>query len=302
MGVYDQAARWAANTDPGPVVARLQRQQGTRLRFVELADSRTTARPGGLDRTADRVFVLADEDAPSNPWLLVLEFQAQHDEDKLDTTLVEVAQFRARARHGPNRKGKYKVLAGLVYLVGECPQSVLDMTLTSGAGTRHAALVWNVGNDSASAALDEVEAAQSTWGILFWVALMKGAGDLELVRRWLRLARLVPASEQGDLRTVALHFAALAGCRAVWDDELEGWTVTESRLLKREIERGIEGGLLQQGREWLIDCLQGRFPAEVTPDVIEAINQQPSLSILRSWNSAAVVAQSYDDFLKVLRK
>jgi hypothetical protein len=298
MGVYDQAARWAANTDPGPVVIRLQREQGKQLQFLELGESRTTPRPGGLDRTADRVFVLADEDHLPPLWLLVAEFQGQPDEDKLDTTLVEVAQLRATARYGADRKGKYKVLAGLVYLVGECPQNVLDMTLTSGAGTRHAALVWNVGNDSASAALDELEAERITWGILFWVALMKRASDRELVRRWLRLARLVPANEQGGLRTVALFFAELAGCRPVWQDELEEWAVTESPLLNSWIERSQ----LQQGREWLVACLKARFPGDLTPEVIETINQQPSLSLLRSWYDAALAAKSYDDFLKVLRK
>jgi hypothetical protein len=141
MGIYDQSARWAANTDPHPVVSRLQSHQGTRLRFVQFHESRTTPRPGGLDRTADRVFVLADDSSPPELWLLVAEFQVEHDEDKLDTTLVEVARFRARERYGPDGKGKYKVLAGLVYLVGACPSNVLDMTLTGGAGTRHTALV-----------------------------------------------------------------------------------------------------------------------------------------------------------------
>jgi hypothetical protein len=298
MGIYDQSARWAANTDPHPVVSRLQRQQGTRLGFVELHESRTTPRPGGLDRTADRAFVLADENSPEQPWLLVAEFQLLHDEDKLDTTLVEVAQFRARERHGPDRKGKYKVLAGLVYLVGECPGSVLNMTLTGGAGTRHTALVWNVAADSAAAALDELEGGAITWGILFWIALMKGAAERELVRRWLRLTQLAPAGELGGLRAVALFFAELAGCRALWEEELEGWTVTESPLLNSWIEKGQ----VQQGREWLLDCLRARFPAELTPEVIETINQQPSLALLRSWHNAAVVADSYATFVAVLRR
>jgi hypothetical protein len=43
-------------------------------------------------------------------------------------------------------------------------------------------------------------------------------------------------------------------------------------------------------------------PAELTPDVIETINQQPSLSLLRSWHSAAVAAGTYGDFLAVLRQ
>jgi hypothetical protein len=88
--------------------------------------------------------------------------------------------------------------------------------------------------------------------------------------------------------------------RAFWlsfGSEREGWAVTESRLLNREIERG----LLQQGREWLVVFLKARFPADLTPEVIETINQQPSLSLLRAWYDAAVVAKSYDDFVKVLR-
>ncbi len=298
MGVYDQAARWAANTDAQPVVSRLLRDQGTRLRFAELGESRTTPRPGGLDRTADRVFRLSDEGAPAQPWLLVAELQAQHDEGKLDDTLVEVAQLRARARHGEDGKGKYKVLAGLVYLVGECPQGLLDMTLTAGAGTRHAALVWNVASDSASAALDELEAGTVTLGILFWVPLMKGAGERDLVRRWLGLVRLVPASEQAGLRTAALCFTELAGCRPVWQEELEGWTVTESPL----VNSWIEGGQLRQGREWLLDCLRERFPAELTAEVVDTINQQPSVSLLRSWHRSAVTARSYAEFLEVLRQ
>ncbi len=302
MGVYDQAARWAANTDARVVTARLQREQKPPLRFVELGESRTTPRPGGLDRTADRVFVLAGEDTPARPWLLVAEFQAQHDEDKLDDTLVEVAQLRARARHGADGKGKYRVLAGLVYLVGECLHSVLDMTLTSGAGTRHAALVWNIANDNASAALDELEAGTTSWGILFWVPLMAGAGDRELVRRWLGLVRLAPANEQGGLRTVALFFAELAGRRREWQEELEDWDVTESPLLNSWIQQAADRTRLEQGREWLLDCLRERFSAELTNDVIEAINQQPSAALLRSWHKSAVAARSYADFLAVLRQ
>jgi hypothetical protein len=298
MGVYDQAARWAANTDPGPVVSRLVRGQPAQLRYKELGESRTTPHPGGLERTADRVFVLADEADRAQPWLLVGEFQSAHDEDKLDTTLVEVAQFRARARHGPDGKGKYKLLAGLVYLVGECPQSVLDMTLTSGLGTRHAALVWNVASDHAAAALDELEVGAVTWGILFWVPLMQGADDRELVRRWLRLARLAPAGEQGSLRTVALWFAELVGRRPVWQEELEGWTVTESPLLNS----WIAARELQWGREWLLRYLKVRFPADLTPEVIDTVNQQPNMTLLSSWYQAAIEAKSYDEFLTVLRR
>jgi hypothetical protein len=78
----------------------------------------------------------------------------------------------------------------------------------------------------------------------------------------------------------------------------EGWTVTESRLLNR----AIEAREFEQGREWLLDCLRERFPAELTAEVVDTINQQPSVSLLRSWHRSAVAARSYAEFLEAIRQ
>ena len=74
--------------------------------------------------------------------------------------------------------------------------------------------------------------------------------------------------------------------------------MTESPLVNSWIERG----LLQQGCEWLLDCLRARFPADLTPEAINIINQQPSLPRLRSWHNAALAAGSYADFVAVLQR
>jgi hypothetical protein len=134
MGVFDQAARYASQADPHAVVRRLLRDAGVSLRFGTWEDSRPTPRPGDQDRTADRVAVLMDDANPDQHWLLVLEFQSQHDPDKLDVTLVEAAQLRQAARHGEDRRGKYRVIVGLTYLHELCPDEVLDMTLPNGRG------------------------------------------------------------------------------------------------------------------------------------------------------------------------
>ena len=110
--------------------------------------------PAGPTRTADLVATLDDPSGP--PVLLVFEFQSQHDPDKLDVTLEEAGILRGHARHGDNRQGKYKVLTALVYLQGRCPDEVLNMTLSGGFGTRHAPLIWNVGEDDAAATLEAV--------------------------------------------------------------------------------------------------------------------------------------------------
>jgi hypothetical protein len=131
---------------------------------------------------------------------------------------------------------------------------------------------------------------------------MKGAGEREIVRRWLQLTRLAPASELGSLRTVALLFAELAGCRPVWQEELEGWTVTESPLLNSWLQQAADRKALEQGREWLLDCLRTRFPADLTPEVIATINQQPSVALLHDWYKAALTASTSAEFLAALRQ
>ena len=51
-----------------------------------------------------------------------------------------------------------------------------------------------------------------------------------------------------------------------------------------------------------MDYLQVRFATELTPDVVETINQQPSPALLRSWYKTARRSKTYDDFLAVLRQ
>src|SRR5437016_818692 len=116
MGVFDQAARFASQADPEVVVGRVLAATKAPLRFTEWADTRTLPQPGGSDRTADLVAILADAATVEQLWLLVLEFQAHHDPDKLDVTLEEVARLRLQGRHGQDRRGKFRVLTGLIYL------------------------------------------------------------------------------------------------------------------------------------------------------------------------------------------
>src|SRR5260370_9627135 len=127
MGILDQAARYAAQADAEAVVNRVLRGVSASLRFRAWVDTRTTPRPGQRDRTADRVAELVADGSPDRPWLLIFEFQTHHDPDKLDVTLAEAAQLRLEARHGEGRRGRYNILAALVYLPGVCPLSVLDI-------------------------------------------------------------------------------------------------------------------------------------------------------------------------------
>jgi len=304
MGVFDQAARFAEKADPGVVPERLLRSSGLVLSFHDWFDTRPFPLPGGPDRIADLVAVLDDPAALDKPWLMVLEFQAQVDEDKLEVTLEEVAILRSRARHGEDRKGKYKVVAGLVYLQGRCPESVLDMTLPNGRGTRHEALVWNVADDDAALALEAVASGRKSWGLLFWVPLMAGGGEEAVIAHWKEvvLAGVEDRGMRGNLAGIALVFAELAGRVPAWKHGLEGFEVTESQIVNEWISQGHTTGRLEQGRRDLLEVLQERFPGAAPAEVIQLINHQESLVLLHDWFRAALRADTFEQFMAVLRQ
>lgn len=296
MGVFDQAARYAAHAEPAAVIARLLPSEPVRA-FREWLDTRTLPLPGGPDRAADLVAALEPE---SDPSLLVLEFQSRHDADKLDTSLEVAGVLRARARHGPNREGRYRVLTALVYLKGRCPGVVLDMTVPGGFGTRHAPLVWNVCDDDATAALDAVTSGAAPWGLLFWVPLMAGADSDALVARWREVttARVPARGTRGDMAGVALVLAELIDRRPLWARNLEGFDVTESVVVNEWMEKGAFG----KSKRYLIQLLDRRFPGAMPDEVRRLIQTQDSPELIDSWFEAAADAHSFADFLAVLKR
>src|SRR5436305_532482 len=104
MGVFDQAANYACRAEPKGVTTRLMHKYRLPFTFRELYETRTTPLPGQRDRTADKVAILQHPDQLAQPWLLLWEFQAAHDPEKLDITLLEAARLRTDFRHGPQRK------------------------------------------------------------------------------------------------------------------------------------------------------------------------------------------------------
>jgi hypothetical protein len=64
----------------------------------------------------------------------------------------------------------------------------------------------------------------------------------------------------------------------------------------------MEEAQVKERRGALLEALRSRFPEVITPDVLQTINQQPSLPLLRDWFKAALSATTADDFLAVLRR
>jgi hypothetical protein len=79
MGVFDQAARYAARLDPPGLFAWLASAMRG-LRFAGRLDTRSVPFPGGADRTGDTVARL-EGDGEGPLWAVAVEFQTEPDPD-----------------------------------------------------------------------------------------------------------------------------------------------------------------------------------------------------------------------------
>jgi hypothetical protein len=296
---FDHAAGFATQAAPEVVTARLTARAGEAFRFREWFTTRAIPLPGGPARTPDLVAILDARTAPDQPALLIHEFQSEHDEEKLETTLVEAAVFRAYARHGPEKKGKFRVFAGLVYLKGECPGSVLDMRSPNGSGTLHQAFVWNVALDSAEQALERVALRPECWGLLFWIALMTGAEKDSIIQRWLELVlnKVQDARMRKTLVVVALTFAELTGRTLVWEPVLKEVNMGESQVFNRIRAEGE----LKNAREWLVDLLQAKYKGALSADLAQTVAQQTEIAVLKRWHRSALEQDTWEGFVASLK-
>ena len=136
MNVYDQAARFAAKADPAGFLRWLVPGLPPGLEFRGWLDARTLPFPGEPDRTCDTVAELVDPSEPGARWALATEFQAEPDPEILDRLLEYLARLRRELRHGPGRRGRFRVAAGLVHLTGPPVAEALEMTLPGGSRRR----------------------------------------------------------------------------------------------------------------------------------------------------------------------
>lgn len=299
MGVYDQAARYAAQAEPEALVARLRREIGLDLAFRRWLPTRSLPLPGGPDRDADLVAIADDPAAPNRPWLLIFEFQAQPDVAMTKVVHLEALVFLCHTRDTDRTGGEFLPLPVFVYLTANHPLSGLAVRTPTGCGFVGNPAVWNIPGDSARETLSRVEAGEFPWGAMFWIPLMAGGDEENVVADWLRLRdKMVPERRRADVVSVALTFAELTGQRRSWERVMEGVTMTESALWNEIIQTGA----MRELRKSLLRAIRFRFPAILTPDVERAIADQPNLDLLREWDEAIFTVNTAEEFLAVLRR
>ena len=228
MNDYDQAARFAVKGDPAGFLRWLVPGLPPGLEFRGWLDARTLPFPGEPDRVSDTVAELLDPSEPSIRWALVTEFQTEPDPEMLDRLLEYLARLRRELRHGPGRRDKFRVAAGLVHLTGPRAVDTLEMTLPGGSavGLRLTIASRALRDEDAASTLAAIDDGRLSRWLLPWIPLMKGGGKPTMITEWTRLADAEPNPRwRANYAGLALVFAGLTRHRDRWKQALEGWNM-----------------------------------------------------------------------------
>jgi hypothetical protein len=295
MNDYDQAARFAVKGDPAGFLRWLVPGLPPGLEFRGWLDARTLPFPGEPDRTCDTVAELFDPSEPSSRWALATEFQAEPDPDMLDRLLEYLARLRRELRHGPRRRDKFHVAAALVHLTGPRCVNTLDMTLPGGStvGLRLTIASRAFRDEDAASTMASIDAGQVSRWLLPWIPLMKGGGKPTMMAEWARLANAeTNPRSRANYASLALVFAGLTRHLDRWKQALEGWNVKKSPV----VEEWRAEARAEARRDDILHLLGLRFPGQVPPEVVAAVESQANLDELSRWLDAVVTSPSLDAF------
>jgi hypothetical protein len=302
MNAYDQSARYVVKADPAGFFRWLVPGMPPGLEFQGWLDTRTLPFPGEADRTSDTVAELFDPIEPRVRWALVTEFQAEPDAEILDRLLEYLARLRRELRHGPKRRDKFRVAAGLVHLTGSKSAETLDMTLPGEptVGLRLTIALKALRDEDAGAILAEIAAGRASRWLLPWVPLMKNGGKPTIREEWVRLAAAEPNSLwRSNYAALALIFAELTRHQASWKKTLEGWNVKKSPIIEEWKAEGEAKGRVEAAREILLDLLRDRFPGEVRSDLTASIEGESDRARLWKGISSVSKVSSIEEFRAV---
>lgn len=292
MNAYDQIVRYAAKADAAGFLRWLVPAFDPAPLLRGWLDTRTLPFPGEPDRVCDTVADLAHADDAAERWALVTEFQAEPNPEMLDRLLEYVARLRRELRHGPDRRGRYHVVAALVNLTGPPQPDTLEMALPAdAAGLRLKVVVRTLRDEDAGATVAAIAAGTVTPILLVFVPLMRGGADPTIIERWKALALAEPDRlRRGMYGAFALILAGLADREVAWSAALEGWNVIESPVVEKWKAQWKAEGLVEGKRQDLLDILNARFPGTLPKPLTDAIAAQDDPDVLAGWLIKAAVA------------
>jgi hypothetical protein len=243
QNLYNQASRYLVMLDPAGFVSWLLGLHRSQFAFQGWLDTRAIAYPGESDRTSDLVAHLVNFLEHGRPWAISLEFQIVPDTEMFSRALSQIAAIWKYVRPDNERGSRFFVGAAVVNLTGRgnCSQQMHwpEAKLT----TNMVAVERNLEFESADEILKGVESGLWPRSQLAFAPLMIGGGESGIIERWVALAGAEPNIKyRSDYAGLALIFADRVGRKAIWNDKLKGWNMTESAFINEFIAMGEARG------------------------------------------------------------
>jgi len=242
---FDKAARFAARLDPAAFLAWALQLPPTDFAFRRWLDTRNIPFPDGDDRTGDTVAWVDQTTAGGVPWAVAVEFQIEPDPRMFGRLGRYLYDIWLDKKPDDERGSRFHLGGVIVNLTGRGDAGrTFDWP---GAGLRTALTPReiNAEGESADVLLGEIESGARPRALLPWVALMTGAGEVDTVERWKRLADAEPQHRtRATYGGLARVFADAAGRHQLWSDSLKRWNMRESLSVNEWIQEGrVEGRL-----------------------------------------------------------
>jgi hypothetical protein len=277
QNVYDQSCRYLLGLDPVGFFRWLLGLPVQAFTFRGLLDTRAISFPGEPDRTSDMVAYLTNLVEHGRPWALLLEFQIVPDSEMFGRVLTHLGAIWRYVRPDTERGSRFCVSAAIINLTGrgKCSQEMhwAEAELTTKLDVRER----NLEYESADELLKGMESGQWPRSLLPLIPLMIGGDEPVIIDRWMALAEAeLDTHRRGDYAAITLIFADRVGRKALWEDKIKGWNVTESAYLNEFIAKGrAEGeakgraeGRAEEARSLVLRLAAKRFgPA---PSAVEA--------------------------------
>ena len=296
---FDKAARYTVRLDPPGFLAWVLGTPAD-LGYRGWLGTRSVPFPGDPDRTGDTVARLDDPAANQTPWAVAIEFQVEPDPLMFGRLMIYLGNLWLGVKPDPERGSRFHVGAVVVNLTGTGYAACRMDWPATGLTTYLGVVERNLARENADDLLTGIEAGRLSRGLLPWVPLMTGGGDTTILDRWKSAAEAEPDSRsRSEYAVLVTVFAEKTGLDIVWAKALEGWNVTESKVVNGWIAKGEAKGEIKGRAEGLasavVAVLESRFQS-VPADLNAGIRGTTDLATLQAWVPVAATAPTLADF------
>ncbi len=310
--VWDKTGRYTVQLDPPAFFEwTLDLPRHDRF-FRNWEDTRNVTLPGRKDRTRDLVARLDRHDRGGQPWGVVVEIQSEPDSEIVGRTNEYGGSFWRGKKPDPERGSRFVVAALVVNLSGRGRQEELEVWEQAGLTALVPPKIINVIDHSADEILGRIASGQLGLALLSWVPLMTGGDQPNVVEKWKELAsQEADPKKRADYGVVAKIFAEKTKCVELWNENLEGWNVEESVVLK-ELTQMVEEKARREGREEgreegrregmakaVASGLQSKF-GEESQEFAEQVRQLKDLDVLQKLQENLFKTDDLEELRKIV--